>query len=665
MDKLAQNNTTDNYLLNESFLATAHSENSSSSSSSASSNELSPWELSATTNRKGQKIFGGTLVDDLEQVFEDASPQLQYIVKHLKNSEATTPSYRSHYFIGEPGSGKSTLAAAIAYKIKDARWKSMYLVSNHLFEKYRQQTAIKLRTLLGAIEKDTTLQPLNLQSKRLLIIDEFNDLVDHSERPEYDTKATAETFWSFLDKNGLNQNFFFIGLMNNADHLPPQIKDRLKEEYSLFENVQDLEKKIKIFMTGLKSYSIKIDETALPHLSYLLEKATNLSIRNIKKIITQLDVLCLQEGQEESAKSIQQSHLDILFARHACANAFLKCGQKIESNEDRRARENLEKQEQWRKEDQQRQIAQQQESMAFNKELAEDNKRTQAEWRKEDHALQEAQHQRQTEQQQEMMAFNKELAEDGKKFQLEHSKANLEAQIKVSKGTQSSTSPASTLTLGATGGLGFMGLANVQGSVQFSPGIFSSSSQQTLSAEAEQECLRPLEALLTRTQNQHNIQVPKTNFTKEASSLVGQYILNAQKTPYYSTIVLKKKADEIIKEAKAVNPFLIKSELGTKLKNNINNPDAISSLMTQLTKELQCLSALDKKLGELLADLIGPDKSSLSHIIIPERNALYNEIKQAQNKAKKDHHELFQYDMFLYRSHSSAIEASSYSCLIQ
>ena len=168
-----------------------------------------------------QPVFSALKIEEITSAFKYSPKEAQYIIHHLYDPTffQLTQDCRSKIFFGEPGTGKTTTAEAIAYKMSQYGWEYKFLPSTLFLGEHRNQAAILLQKELEAIKKS--------KKKTILIIDELNLLMEHSESKNHDTDATAKVLWAFLDQQKNNNDFFFIGTMNRINKLPQAYKSRI------------------------------------------------------------------------------------------------------------------------------------------------------------------------------------------------------------------------------------------------------------------------------------------------------------------------------------------------------------------------------------------------------------------------------------------------------
>jgi AAA+ superfamily predicted ATPase len=245
-----------------------------------------------------QDEFDAKDIDEMNYVFQNAPRQAQMIVEHLKDPTYLDDiEYRSATFVGEPGSGKTTMALAIAHRMSEFDWKYALVSSTALLGQYRNQTALHLGKLLRAIAK--SIKPT------ILIIDELNRLLEHSESKSHDTDTTATTLWTFLDQQRKNVKFFFIGTMNNLAKLPKPYKDRILFEYIKFDLITSPAKKCKALLRYLNGNSIRIDPTVTREfLMTQLGTIGDCSGRNLKKLAAYIRRLSRLTEQERSGTMV-------------------------------------------------------------------------------------------------------------------------------------------------------------------------------------------------------------------------------------------------------------------------------------------------------------------------------------------------------------------------
>jgi len=277
-------------------------------------------------------------IDELEKIYKAAHVDIHYIVKHLKDKDLLKDgAYRSSFFIGVQGSGKSTIAKAIAYKMHQKKeWKNQFIVSSDFFQRYRNQTAISLREILNKINQSSTPQ--------ILIIDELNRLLDHAESKEHDSDSTSTTLWTFLDKQNNRHHFFFIGIMNSAENLPIQVKDRMGGKMIYFDYITDKNIKIQMFKNILnnknKELHHNIDDN---YLDQQLSKLPTCSARNIANLILDITKIFFRERPKKGSIIFQKRHIEeainvYLYLQEK--NKYYKITETSEERQERHHKEN-------------------------------------------------------------------------------------------------------------------------------------------------------------------------------------------------------------------------------------------------------------------------------------------------------------------------------------
>ena len=191
---------------------------------------------------ENQDDYDEELLKEMEQVYESSPVEAQQVVEHLQRPELLKdPSGRYAIFVGPPGSGKSMMAKAIAYKLKqESGWESKFISVGGIVGDKRNQTTVRLQKMLkNIVDKD---------KPTIIIIDELNKLLEHTESEHHDTDMTATCLWAFLDEQRGNNNFFLIGTMNQDTRLPQAFKSRIlpnRIDFELFTaNAQRMSKKV-------------------------------------------------------------------------------------------------------------------------------------------------------------------------------------------------------------------------------------------------------------------------------------------------------------------------------------------------------------------------------------------------------------------------------------
>lgn len=197
--------------------------------------------------------FSEDEIAEMEMVFESSPKDAQNIVKHLEDPNYYNgyKNYRSAYFVGEPGCGKTTMAKAIAYKMAKKGWKHKIISSTQLLRSNRNSTSIQLEKELEEAAAST--------NPTLIIIDELNRLLEHTDSKHHDTDSTATALWTFLDRESENENIFLIGTMNRIDKLPKPFKSRMDADYIKFFYISDPDMQQKTLRKYFAKTKLKLD----------------------------------------------------------------------------------------------------------------------------------------------------------------------------------------------------------------------------------------------------------------------------------------------------------------------------------------------------------------------------------------------------------------------
>jgi len=239
---------------------------------------IAPQQIAENPSTK-KNDFSEDEIAEMEMVFESSPKDAQNIVKHLQDPNYYNgyKNYRSAYFVGEPGCGKTTMAKAIAYKMAKKGWEHKIISSTQLLRVNRNSTSIQLEKELEEAAAST--------NPTLIIIDELNRLLEHTDSKHHDTDATATALWTFLDRESKNENIFLIGTMNHIDKLPKPFKSRMDSDYIKFFYISDPDMQQKTLRKYFAKTELKLDaEVTDDFLRTEFEKMGPCSGRILKKI---------------------------------------------------------------------------------------------------------------------------------------------------------------------------------------------------------------------------------------------------------------------------------------------------------------------------------------------------------------------------------------------
>jgi AAA+ superfamily predicted ATPase len=286
------------------------------------------------------ELFENNKIEELKAVFATAPQRAKNIVKILQNpGNLQTGKFKYMFFVGAPGTGKTTTAQAIAYQmVTQSGWGYKCMTATDIVGGFRNQAAERLRQILEAISQNLT--PM------LVIIDELNKILDHSESKDHDTDTVATVLWNFLDKQNFKP-FFFIGLMNCHTKIPEAFKSRVTLRSVEFTELNELAVKRNAFDAALLSVSAQLHpDISSSEVSAALDLVTSVSGRDLSEIAFRLSELSWQEDDTQTTFIVTRAHLAKIFAEFSRCVKRIKRGVIEETNEERQERhhkENLER----------------------------------------------------------------------------------------------------------------------------------------------------------------------------------------------------------------------------------------------------------------------------------------------------------------------------------
>lgn len=259
----------------------------------------------------------GKTWDELVEVFQDAPADMQDIVDHL--IKPCDPEWRAAFVVGPPGTGKSTATLAIPHL---ARWYWMFLSGPALAGQYRNEAKERLTAEL--------VKAVNSRRKTVVIVDELNKLLENFNSKDHDTDTTGSFFWTFLDAQKRNQNFFFIGTMNRDDKVPDPVKHRFGGSTIYFPAIEDPEKLLIIFKKVMArniemAFDSECDDAFLESCFKSLEsEGIALTPRDYENIRFQIARLTRRDDKLSAVRRIKQYHLTN--AIHEVATTYTRSG---------------------------------------------------------------------------------------------------------------------------------------------------------------------------------------------------------------------------------------------------------------------------------------------------------------------------------------------------
>lgn len=291
---------------------------------------------------------------ELEEVYQDAPAKVKNIVKRLKNPD-NFPLGESRWviFYGPPGMGKTKLAMAVA---DQTGYTSEFFTCGDFTLKERGAAAEKLTNIFNQIVKSG--------QKTILIIDELNQLLENYDSKHHDTDATSKALWTLLDRNKKIASFYFIGLMNRIDKLPPQIQGRILARCIPILAPQNPLRRKQILRNKLISEGTILSAELDAYIDQNIDRYASYSVRDFEELAFAIKEEALSELPEEQYQTtIELRHLQTAESFINTIKKDMKYNEEKISDEERRHRESMHQQKAHHEESIALQIKHHQESM--------------------------------------------------------------------------------------------------------------------------------------------------------------------------------------------------------------------------------------------------------------------------------------------------------------
>ena len=278
--------------------------------------------------------FEGIPTEDLETIFLAAPKRAQFIVRWLKDEKIMDSlSQQSSFLIGNHGSGKTVLAKAIAFKLcSTSPWQYEYISSRAFMGEYRHQTGVCLRSYLEKLAQ--------LKHPTLLIIDQFNKILEYTSSSSDDTALASDLICNFIDKNSHNNNIFFLGLMDRATKLDPRLKSRIGGGYIPMSEPVNPELKRIIFTSKCVSKDTPLDpEVTDKWLTSFLETNPEISGRNYRGVALEMNQeLDKTPSKEQESVTITRGDIETSVTHYLESKRHIYYVDPYENNWDRAER---------------------------------------------------------------------------------------------------------------------------------------------------------------------------------------------------------------------------------------------------------------------------------------------------------------------------------------
>ncbi len=199
---------------------------------------------------KKTEVFSESHVAEIEMVFEHSPKKAQNIVKQLEDPDNSHDNPRYIFFVGDTGTGKTTMSEAIAHKMSQKGWHFIRVSSCQLLGSYRHVTGMRLENTLEKAASSN--QPT------LIIIDDLDLFLQHTDSKYHDTAETSEILWDFLEREKNNQNLFFIGILPNSTKMSDTARYKIFKNCVKFEPINKLLDRKNIFVKHLSRDDLKL-----------------------------------------------------------------------------------------------------------------------------------------------------------------------------------------------------------------------------------------------------------------------------------------------------------------------------------------------------------------------------------------------------------------------
>jgi len=260
-----------------------------------------------------------------EMVLAAAPVEVQALPKILNDpKERADYPYSCMALVGPPGVGKTTMAYAVAHK---AGWEPCFISNGHLADKFRNSSSRKLQEIFDGV--------LFSNEKTLIILDEFNAMVENHDSANHDTDTLSRTIWSFLDSQQKNDNVFVMATMNRINKIPAEMKERLLGSVVRVDNLKDIPRIKTCFLTHLLSHNLTVGDDLKP---YIAEKFAKFGINNPRRIerCAQIIKRYALDRHEERPVELTRSLVDCGFDQYKRNLGLMDFDKKEISDEERR-----------------------------------------------------------------------------------------------------------------------------------------------------------------------------------------------------------------------------------------------------------------------------------------------------------------------------------------
>lgn len=256
---------------------------------------------------KQKRTMPGWLIDSS---IKNAPPLLRGILCYLESlsNNVVVPSFHRFILVGPPGTGKTTLARVIAHILN---YETVYVPATSLIGRYRNQTAVNIKTFFKSIAEDST--------KKVVIIDELHKLFEQYGDERSDNYENAAAFWLMLDMLEKDYpNILIIGTANDASKLPPEIKSRFHGK-TITMSLPDKKQKLQAFRNLVDNdCSIKLDDSVDSRfIISMIKSLQDGSLRDVQLIIDTAKMFKYSENDmpEEGCTILHRIHFEQALAQ--------------------------------------------------------------------------------------------------------------------------------------------------------------------------------------------------------------------------------------------------------------------------------------------------------------------------------------------------------------
>jgi hypothetical protein len=173
----------------------------------------------------------------------------------------------------------------------------------------------------------------------IVVIEELNELLEHSENEHYDTSTTSKFLWGFVDSQNNNPDFFMIGTMNRDTKLPQPFKSRITARRVVFTIPTDPAIRRESLLFNLTNGGVKLENSINEtYLNDSIQQCKDCDFRYLEEVALMARLINRQNNLDSHDIVLNKTDVEQAFKECADARIAMHYYDKEETETERQER---------------------------------------------------------------------------------------------------------------------------------------------------------------------------------------------------------------------------------------------------------------------------------------------------------------------------------------